>query len=470
MVKENAMNTYPHHNQSIDISYQHIIRLAIPVLFANLAMPLQSAIDTAVVGHFHQPSQLAGMGIAIQLLSLLLVSFNFLQYSSSGLSAQVIGKYKPDSALKANTQLANSKITKQQAELLLILQRSMLLAILIGIILFISQSWLIELGLHLLLAQKDNHIAASTYLQTRFWSVTAELINFVFLGWLAGQGKTRLMLYQQSFIAITNIILTLTFVYVFHLGLMGVALGTTLAFWLGVLFALVMSHYLLHIPFKQFFYFDKANFVLDKMLRLFSLNKDIFIRTTILTVSFAWITRLSAQHGDVVLATNAILLQVLTISAFALDSLAVSTETLSGQTFGQKIWQDFKTVIKRTGIVSYVLATGLSVIWWLALPNYLSIMTDIDSIIQMAHEYRYFVIALPLVGVGAYWLDGVFFGLTAGKIIRNAALLVGMIFFPVSWLLNHYFGVTGIWLSVWLLLLLRFIILACFLKKSDITS
>ena len=76
----------------IDTRYRHIIAIALPVLLANLAMPLQSVIDTAIVGNMNDTAKLAGMGLAIQLLSLLLVSFNFLQYASSGLSAQALGQ------------------------------------------------------------------------------------------------------------------------------------------------------------------------------------------------------------------------------------------------------------------------------------------------------------------------------------------------------------------------------------------
>ena len=206
------------------------------------------------------------------------------------------------------------------------------------------------------------------------------------------------------------------------------------------------------------------------MLRLFSLNKDIFIRTLILTLSFAWITRLSAQSGDVILAANAILLQVLSISAFALDGVAVSAETLSGQAAGRRDWLRFRIIIKRTGVVSYGLAMVLSTIWWLAMPTYLTAMTNIEPVFALAVDYQYYAVLLPLVGVGAYWLDGIFFGLTAGHIIRNAALLLAGIFFPLSWLLYQQWDMTGIWLSVWALLLLRVIILGRFLYKTYITS
>lgn len=451
----------------IDTRYTRIIAIALPVLLANLAMPLQSVIDTAIVGNMNDTAKLAGMGLAIQLLSLLLVSFNFLQYASSGLSAQALGQSV--NHVDNSTHITKSS-TPTPSPLLSILQRALLLAFAIGSILLLAKPWLIDFGLQALSANPESGQAAKTYLDVRFWGVIAELMNFAFIGWFAGQGKTRYMLYQQGFIAMLNIVLTLFFVYGMQMGLVGVALGTTIAFWLGVILALWLSRQHLQISWQALFTADKQHFSKEKMLRLFSLNKDIFIRTLILTLSFAWITRLSAQSGDVILAANAILLQVLSISAFALDGVAVSAETLSGQAAGRRDWPRFRIIIKRTGIVSYGLAIMLSAIWWLAMPTYLQFMTNIESVFTLAYEYHLYAVLLPLVGVGAYWLDGIFFGLTAGNVIRNAALILAAIFFPLSWLLYQQWDMTGIWLSVWCLLLLRLVILGGFLYRAHQTA
>ena len=454
-----ANSSIPNAMPPIDTSYKRIIAIALPVLLANLAMPLQSVIDTAIVGNMNETAKLAGMGLAIQLLSLLLVSFNFLQYASSGLSAQALGQL-------ANHADNNDRTATTASPLLSILQRALLLAFLIGAVLLLAKPWLIDVGLQALSANPESGLAAKTYLDVRFWGVIAELMNFAFIGWFAGQGKTRYMLYQQGFIAILNIVLTLFFVFIMQMGLVGVALGTTIAFWLGVLLALWLSRHHLKISWAALFKANRQHFTRDKILRLFSLNKDIFVRTLILTLSFAWITRLSAQSGDVILATNAILLQVLSISAFALDGVAVSAETLSGQAAGRRDWPRFRTIIKRTGVVSYGLAIMLSAIWWLAMPTYLDVMTNIESVFALAYEYHLYAVLLHLVGVGAYWLDGIFFGLTAGNVIRNAALILAAIFFPLSWLLYQQWDMTGIWLSVWCLLLLRLIILGGFLFRA----
>ena len=453
----------------IDTRYKRIIAIAVPVMLANLAVPLQSVIDTAIVGNMNDAAKLAGMGLAIQLLSLLLVSFNFLQYASSGLSAQALGQLANSNYEKGNKNNVENYI-KSQSPLLPILQRALLLAFVIGMVLLLAKPWLIDYGLQALSANPASGLAAKTYLDVRFCCVIAELMNFAFIGWFAGQGKTRYMLYQQSFIAIANITLTLFFVYGLQMGLVGVALGTAIAFWLGVVLALWLSRQHLKINWQALFIIDPEQFTRYKMLRLFMLNKDIFIRTLILTLSFAWVTRLSAQSGDLVLAANAILLQILSISAFALDGVAVSAETLTGQAAGRRDWKRFAIIVKRTGIVSYGLALVLSLIWWAAAPSYLTMMTNISEVFDLANAYKNYAILLPLIGVGAYWMDGIFFGLTAGSVIRNAAIIWAAIFFPISWLLYQRYDMTGIWLSVWCILILRMLVLGVYLYRAQRTG
>lgn len=449
----------------LDLSYRHIIAIAAPVLIANLAMPLQGAIDVGVVGHFPKSAHLAGLGIASQLWLLILVSFNFLQYASSGLAAQALGRQATGAS--------------DATELSDILYRSLGLAVVLAMILWLFKPFILPLGLQLLGAQPESSQAAYTYLSVRYYSIVFELMNYAFIGWFAGQGKTNQMMMVQLLISVINIILTLTFVYVFDMGLEGVALGTVIGYAVGCITAIVLAKITLHADSTKFKTLAPSLtkqrlteiFAFDKMLSLFSLNKDIFIRTILLTLSFAWITRLSAQQGDLVMATNAVLLQVLSISAFALDGVAVAAESLSGQAAARQSRPQFLTAVKRTGIITFVLALSLTIICAIALPTFLNIMTDLPAVTELALDYRYIATLLPLIGAGAYWLDGIMFGLTAGAKIRQVAIIVSVIFFPLTYLVYQLYGqeyaMPVVWFAVYWLLLSRFVIAAVILWRNQ---
>ncbi len=424
-----------------EVSFRRIFIIALPVLFANIAMPLQSLIDISIIARLADAAMLAGLGLAVQLITVLLVSFNFLQYSSSGLVAQALGANLDKSAKLA------------------ILQRALMIATVIGLIIFICQTPIQTLGLKLLAASPASQAAAISYLDVRFIGVVAELANYAFVGFLAGMARTRALLLLQSLIAMMNIALSLYLVQVLGLGLVGAAWGTVIAQWLGVLIGLYLVARTLQLPLRALFRFRLTDFSADKLKRLFSLNKDIFIRTLLLTLSFAWITRLGSSHGDVVLAANILLLQVLSISASALDGLAVAAESLCGQLIGAKNRPLLMLALKRTGIAILLLAITLSLIWWWLMPLYLDTLAKDSAVRSVAYDYALYAALLPTAGALAYWLDGIYFGMTAGRQIRDAALIVAAGFFSTSFVLHQAFGVTGIWLSVLFLLLLRVLVL-----------
>ncbi|WP_072280962.1 hypothetical protein [Rappaport israeli] len=87
-------------------------------------------------------------------------------------------------------------------------------------------------------------------------------------------------------------------------------------------------------------------------------------------------------------------------------------------------------------------------------------MTSLEQAKTIALNYRWWAIGLPLSGVGGYLLDGFYFGATASKSLRNAMLLIALITLPLSTLLTHHYDNLGIWISIYLFLWLRVLLLA----------
>lgn len=435
----------------IDTRYRRIVAVAAPVALANTIVPLQNLVDTAIVGHFDEAAFLAAVAVAVQLLSIMLVSFNFLQYASSGQAAQAKGG-------------------GHTGQLGVILQRALVLSLGIATVLFALKSWLIPLGLRLFSASPQVEQLAQQYLHIRMVGVFAELCNYALLGWFAGMARTRYMLYQQAVVGVVNIAVTLLLVYGADMGLDGVAWGTVAGHNAGLLVALALAARVLGVDVMHLLRVQAEQLSWRSMRALASLNANIFVRTLVFTASFAWVTRLSSQLGEEVLAANSVLMMVLYASAMALDGVAVAAESLSGQAYGSGQRAVFWQVVRRTGVVSLGLALLLYMLWWLGMPLFINGMTDIASVQQVAWAYAPFAIALPLVSVAAFWLDGIFFGMTAGRQIRQAAVLVGAVFFPLSYWLFLRWGNTGIWLGIYALMLLRMVLLLGFLWQQKQTT
>lgn len=467
--------------QNIDVSYRAILLIAIPVMLANLAVPIQSMIDTAIVGNMGKISLVAGLGISAQVMLLLLGSFNFLQASTSGLSAQLLGKIKTSNTLNNDSSRDNT------SELAFVLYRALLIALVIAFIFIVFNEPIIDLVLPFFGATDTVNTAAQEYLHIRFFGFPAELANYALFGWFAGLGMTRMLLIQQLIISISNVLLSVLFVYGFGMQLEGVAIGTVIAQYLGLAFALTIAYRelsTLNMSSSKAVKGAKSNTIstllhntlnTHKLKQLFALNGNIFIRTFLLTLSFAWITRLATQQGETFLASNVILLYILNLSAFALDGIAVSAKTLVGQSFAATQRDSssdrlFLSAINNTGVINVILALCLCLLWMGCFPIFLDLMTNVDSIKSTAAQFKWYACLLPLAGAAAYWLDGVFFGLTDGTRIRNGMVIVSMIFFPASIWLTQEFGNHGVWIAIYLFLVLRALVLSIFLMRSYIKN
>lgn len=486
-----------HHHQAgsastIDTSYRHILLIAVPVMLANIAVPIQSMIDTAIVGNMGNTSLVAALGIAAQLVLLLLGSFYFLQASTSGLAAQALGKIKSEkTSIQDNQQTAYKPHNELANELALVLWRAVVIALCISVVFLVLRGSIIPLTLPFFGASASTNAATTAYLNIRFLGFPAELVNYAFFGWFAGLGMSKHLLVQQLVISGCNVLLSLIFVYGMGMQLEGVATGTVIAQYVGLGLAWFMAYKKLAAMSASAkkpalsqstgqIGFAYQLFDITKLKQLFALNGNIFIRTLLLTASFAWITRLATQQGETFLASNVILLYILSISAFALDGIAVSAKTLVGQAYANHDTQinalpssPFFRAIKNTAVVNFWLAVCLSALWLVLFTGFLNMMTNVASIKTTANAYKYFACFLPLVGALAYWLDGVFFGLTDGKRIRNAMIWVAILFFPSSLWLSQQFGNLGVWLAIYVLLLARAATLGLYLlvfylpKHSD---
>lgn len=422
---------------TVPLAYKRILVLSLPIIFANVTLPIQGLIDVAIIGHLDSPDYLSAIGLAAQWFALLFVSFNFLQYASSGLAAQAQGK-------------------KDSGKLKRVLLRALLIAAVIGALLVVLQWVWLQLGVMFFSPETPVRELFAQYYAVRIWGAPFELANYAFIGWFAGQGRAAAVFRQQLSISLSNIVFNVLFVVVLQWDVVGVALGTLLANFLGFIYAIYLAKTALQRQNEVFFSIDwQALLRRAEMIKLMSLNRDILIRTTILTLSFAWVMRLSAQQGELILAANVILLQLVHLSALAIDGVAVTTESLVGQAYGQRQIAQVRHIVYRTTLTSLLIAFAISLIFFCIQPLFLRLMTSIDAVAVTAGQYYVFAALAPLASVLAYQFDGVMFGLTANTAIRNGMLLVAICFFPVSFVLPLFWGNIGVWLALYWFFLLR---------------
>ncbi|RWK42133.1 MATE family efflux transporter [Mesorhizobium sp.] len=425
------MEEAPHSTAARDWN-RRVVRLALPIILANLALPILAMVDTTVAGHLSGPQHLGGVALGGILFSFLFWSFGFLRMATTGLAAQAYG--------------ANDHV-----ELRKHLLRALLIATVSGVVIVCLQWPIISAGITLMGGSGAVQHSAADYAYARIWSSPASLGNFVVLGYLLGSQRVSLALVLQIGMNILNLAATLFLAIGLDWGVAGIGAGTAVAEWAIFLTALLFVK-----PFKGMnpaivgAILDRAAFA-----RLFRVNIDIFLRSFFLLVSFGWFTRAGAAEGDVVLAANAVLMNLHSFMAYGLDGFAHATETLVGSAIGSKDRTALRGVIRAAAIWSLAVALLFSLSYWLAGDAIVSLLTDQQAIRETAARFLPYVVILPIASFAGFLLDGVFIGALRTRELRNSMFLSTVVFLAVACLLQASLGNHGLWIAMIAFMLFR---------------
>lgn len=435
--------------------HKRLFYLALPMVLSNITVPLLGLVDTAVIGHLEHAYFLGGSTIGAMLITSVVWLCGFLRMSTTGLSAQTLGL---------------GDISKN----LLVLLRGVCLAFFIGIVMILLQSPFLDIALSIAGGSEKVQFYANQYAQIRIWGVPAALANLVILGWLIGNQQGKTVMWVLIATNLVNVCLDLVFVYIFNWQVQGVALASLLAEYSGMLLgiAFIAKHYkkALTTLLSNVQQFNRLLFDKQVLANYFQLNRDILIRTLCLQACLFFITFQGARLGDTVVAANAILMNFLLLISFSLDGIANATEAMVGKAHGENNNKALKRTVNISLFWSFMFACFYAVLFAVFGSFFLSLISDIPSVIDFAEQYIGWMILLPLVSCWCFLYDGVYIGLLQPKMMRNSMFVATFgCFFPV-WYLLQDFGNHSLWAAYSIFMLARGVILAwhfhCYRKES----
>jgi MATE family multidrug resistance protein len=178
----------------------------------------------------------------------------------------------------------------------------------------------------------------------------------------------------------------------------------------------------------------------------------LFLRTTTLMLSFAFVTAMGARFGSVVLAANALLLNFLYFAAYALDGFANAAESLVGRAVGARDVPSLRSAIRLSARWTLGVAATLSALFALAGWLAIDLLTSQPALRETARDYLPWLVITPLVGCWAYLYDGVFVGATLSRQMRDTMLFAALAVYLPAWYLLRPFGNHGLWLAFTLFL------------------
>ena len=407
--------------------HQRIWHLAWPMMLANISTPLLGIVDTAILGHLDSARYLAAVAVGSSLMSFLYWGFAFLRMGTTGLSAQAFG---------AGDQLQSQ----------LLMGRSILLGITLGVLLILLSPWLLRLGFSLLVPAAGSEQLAMSYAQIRIHSAPALLVSMAVIGWLIGQQQTRWPLIITVFTHGLNI--ALDFLLIIGLGLHsdGAAIATVIAEYSGCALALAV----VYCQWRG----AKSDFDWRPLLRwadyrqLLLINRQLFIRTLALLFSFSFFTAQSAQLGENTLAANTLLINLLLLTAYGLDGFANAAEALVGEAIGQRNYDAFWQTCSHCALWSLATAGLFCGLFILFGPQLIALQTSLPAVFDLALVYLPWLWLLPLITVWSYLLDGIFIGATRTGPMQHTMLFSLLVVYLPAWYFTQALGNEGLWLAL----------------------
>ena len=426
-------------------SIAYILKLSIPIFFANLAIPLVGIIDTALMGNLGNLSYLSATSVAANLFSMIFWSFGFLRMGTVGMVSQALGQ-------------------NNYQEILNIILRNLFFVLIISIFIIFLQYFILNLSLQIFELNDLTKEFYTQYFKIRIYSAPGELTLYIITGLFVGLQKTKISSFAVGFFSVVNIILSVFFVKAYNLDIRGVAFGTLISalitslLFLSYTFVYLKKYTLLSLNLYEIFN-------LDKLKNIFNINFNIFIRTILLTFSFLWFTYLGSQIGENFIAANAILINLVFLSAFILDAYAFSTEGIVGYSLGKKDLNLFKIILKNSFILSSLTGLLISIIYFFISKHVINLMSDIEEIRLLSSNYSIWLIIMPFIASFCYQFDGIFIGVSQTKELRNAMIFSVTSFLILSIILTKYYFNTGVWISLCIFMILRALSLYYYMRR-----
>lgn len=425
---------------------KQILALAVPNILTNLSVPLLSSVDTAVVGHLDEVYYLGAIAIGSMIFNFIYWAFGFLRMGTTGLTSQAFGN-------------CNDK------EVALNLFRPVMIAVVFAIVLIASQYFIAEISFTLITASPNVEKYAREYFYIRIYAAPATLLIYVFHGWFLGLQNAKYPLILLVSVNLLNLVFNILFIYGFGMKSEGVAYGTLLAQYTGLIIAIALfvveyKKYLFHFQFK-------GVFEIYQLKKFYHVNSNIFIRTMILLFVLTYFTAESAKFGDNILAANTILMQMWIIISYAVDGFAFAAESIVGKLIGSQSYNDLKKTINYLFVWGISIGIIFTIVYSLFGELIINIFTDNQIVISLALNFIGWTIISQIINSVSFIWDGIFIGATKTKAMRNSMLLSGiLVFFPVYMLTYSQIGNHSLWLALTSFMLVRALSLTYLSRKN----
>ena len=431
----------------MDARNRQILHIALPAIVTNITVPLLGLVDTAIVGHMGAASYIGAIAVGTMIFNLVYWVFGFLRMGTSGMTAQARGR-------------------RDLTEVTRLLARSALVSLVVSAVLLLLQWPLCELMLSFIGPTPDVRPLAATYFYIVVWGAPASLGLFALTGWYIGMQNTRLSMLISILQNVVNILASLLLVYGLGMKVEGVALGTVVAQYAGLLVGIgLLWRYYRKLFLTRMVHQGLLSAAVRELGPFFRVNRDIFLRTLFLVAVNLYFTSAGARQGAVILAVNTLLMQLYLLFSYIMDGFAYAGEALAGRYWGACDWPACRDVVRRLFRWGWLMTGLFTAIYVVGGMPFLHVLTDEPGVVEAARAYVWWAYLIPAAGVAAFIWDGIFIGTTQTRGMLLSSAVSAVVFFLVAYATARTLGNHGLWLAMVLYLLTRGIVQLLFWRR-----
>ena len=410
---------------------REILKIALPSIVTNITVPLLGVVDVSIAGHLGSPAYMGAISVGSTLFNMLYWVFAFLRMGTSGMTAQAWGQ-------------------RDLGEVTRLLLRAVGVGLAVAAAFILLQVPLREAAFCFIHTTPEIEDLATRYFHICIWGAPAVLGLYGLTGWYIGVQNSRIPMWISMVQNVVNILLSVTLVVGLGWKIEGVAVGTLVAQYAGLLMALwlwMRGYRRLLSPARRKEMLRTPLLEPQAMRRFFTVNRDIFLRTLCLVGVTLFFTAASAEQGEIVMAVNVLMIQLFTIYSYVMDGFAFAGEALSGRYIGAGNREALHRTVRHLfgwGVAMYLLYTLLYAVGGEA---FLGLLTSEQEVIAAAADYFPWACLIPLAGMAAFVWDGIFIGATATRGMLAAMATGAATFFLLYYGLRTELANHALWIA-----------------------
>ena len=418
--------------------HHEVLRLAVPSILANITVPLVGMVDIAIAGHISDASAIGCIAIGAMLFDLLYWNFGFLRVGTGGMTAQAFGRGDFRGARE-------------------ILVQSLTMAIGATLLIRALQWLFLRVAMALIPCSAEVAMFARRYFFIRIWAAPATLSLMALKGWFIGMQDTVSPMACDITVNVVNMAASFALAVWTPLGALGVAWGTLIGQYTGLLVAAILLQRKLK---KGIFGVQELPLLpsalrWSKLRRLFVLNGNLFIRALCFMVVYVGFTSLTSRYGDGPLAVGSIMMKLFMLFSYFIDGFAYAAEALTGRFVGARDSLNLRRSNRILFIWTLAIGAVFTLLYTLTGEGMVRLMTSDASVISGSHPFLPWLVAMPLVSCLAFLWDGIFIGATAARPLRNSMIGAAVGFVAAAIALQPFWGIQAVYVAYFVHLVVR---------------